>query len=68
MDSHSIFLEFVTTSLQSEMSWGTNQKVVFWIFDKRLGEDVQLDSDSQFVDVLDNVQTREKIHAPCFCV
>ncbi|KAK3118671.1 hypothetical protein QOZ80_9BG0703810 [Eleusine coracana subsp. coracana] len=53
VDSDSICLDFLMTSLQSEMTWGTNQQVVFWVFDKRLGEDVQLESDSQFVDVLE---------------
>lgn len=53
VDSDSLSLEFLTTCLSSEMSWGRNQKVVFWVFDKRSGEEVQLVSDHQIVDVLD---------------
>lgn len=53
VDSGNVSLEFLTTSLGAETSWGRNQKVVFWVFDKRSGEDVQLDSDSFILDVLD---------------
>ncbi|KAK3145593.1 hypothetical protein QOZ80_3BG0254880 [Eleusine coracana subsp. coracana] len=53
VDSESFSLEFLTTSLKAEMSWDTNQKVVFWVFNNRCGEDMLLDSDAQFADVLD---------------
>ena len=59
MDSDSFSLDFLMRSLSVEVKWGTNQKPVVWVFDKRMGEDIQLVDESQILDVLD-MYKREK--------
>ena len=53
MDSESITMDFLLTSLRAETSWDADQKVIFWVYDSRSGEDVLLDSDSQLADVIE---------------
>lgn len=53
IDSKSITMDFLVATLRSEISWGRGQKIVFWVYDKRSGEDVQLDSESQIIDVIE---------------
>jgi hypothetical protein len=53
MDSDSMTLDLLNSTLKSETSWGENQKVIFWVHDKRAGEDHLIDSDNQLKEVID---------------
>lgn len=53
MDTGTINLELLTRKLKSETSWGSDQKVVFQVHDRRAGEDLLIESDSQLMEIID---------------
>jgi hypothetical protein len=49
----SFSLDFLMSSLCSEVKWASNQSATVWFFDKRVGEDVKLSNEIQMLDLFD---------------
>jgi hypothetical protein len=61
IDRAQISLEFLISSLKSEISLGSNQCISLWVYDKRLGEDILLESEYQIADVLNMYEVEKHL-------